>query len=164
MLNAMKKFTLNLKICLTLAMCLLFMGFSKLKLLDEQTDYIQQLLVSHYNEELETSQIKHYELNVTNSGFCRYKRFFKSGKIEYFSFNLVKFKDLDYQGTDTIGALYLYTMGDDVIVQTYNDTNEEDVDTMANYMSIPVKNIKTNDLTALSEYIRKTNARLLAQK
>ncbi|ETZ19902.1 hypothetical protein N824_06755 [Pedobacter sp. V48] len=145
-------------------MCLLFMGFSKLKLLDEQTDYIQQLLVGHYNKELETSQIKHYELNVTNSGFCRYKRFFKSGKIEYFSFNLMKFKDLDYQGTDTIGDLYLYTRGDDVIVQTYNDKNEEDVDTMANYMSIPVKNMNTQDLTALSEQIRKTNARLLAQK
>lgn len=164
MLNAMKKFTLNLKICFILAMCLLFMAFSKPKWLDEQTDYIQQLLIAHYNEELETSQIKHYELNVTNSGFCRYKRFFKSGKIEYFSFNLMKFKDLDYQGTDTTGALFLYTRGDDVIVQTYNDKNEEDVDTMASYMSIPVRNVKSNDLTELSEQIKKTNARLLAQK
>lgn len=160
----MKKFTLNLKICFTLAMCLLFMAFSKSELLDEQTDYIQQLLVAHYNEEPEMTQVKHYELNVTNSGFCRYKRFFKSGKIEYFSFNLMKFKDLDYHGTDTTGALFLYTRGDDVIVQTYNDTNGEDVDTMANYMSIPVRNVKTTDLTEISEQIKKTNARLLAQK
>lgn len=140
------------------------MAFSKPKLFDEQITYIQQLLVNHYNEEPETSQIKHYELNVTNNGFCRYKRFFKSGKIEYFSFNLVKFRDLDYQGTDTTGALFLYTKSDDVIVQTYNDRNEEDIDTMADYMSIPVKNIAAKDLTELSEQIKKMNARLLAQK
>lgn len=160
----MKKFTLNLKICFTFAMCSIFMAFSKPKLFDEQVTYIQQLLVNHYNEEPETSQIKHYELNVTNSGFCRYKRFFKSGKIEYFSFNLVKFRDLDYQGTDTAGALFLYTKSDDVIVQTYNDRSQEDIDTMADYMSIPVKNIATKDLTELSEQIKKMNARLLAQK
>ncbi|ATP58909.1 hypothetical protein CPT03_21780 [Pedobacter ginsengisoli] len=160
----MKKFTLNLKICLSVVICLLFMGYSKIKLLDEQTSYIQQLLVSHYNEEPEIVQVKHYELNVTNSGFCRYKRFFKSGKVEYFSFNLVKFKDLDYKATDTTGALFLYTKGDDVIVQTYNDKNEDDVDSMANYMSIPVKNIKGEELTELSDQIRKANVRLLAQK
>ncbi|WP_214228676.1 hypothetical protein [Pedobacter sp. B4-66] len=160
----MKKFTLNLKICVTLIMCSIFMAFSNTELLDEQITYIQKLLVNHYNEEPEISQIKHYELNVTNSGFCRYKRFFKSGKIEYFSFNLIKFRDLDYQKIDTTGVLFLYTKGDDVIVQTYNDRSEEDVDSMADYMSIPVKNIEANDITELTEAIKKMNARLLARK
>ena len=107
--------------------------------------------------------MKKYELNVTNSGFCRYKRFYTSGKVEYFSFNLCKFKDIDYLGTDKAGMLILKTLGDDVIVQTYND-RKGDVDSMANYMSIPMKNVEVEDLSALSERLVKMNAHLLVQK
>ncbi|TDQ07504.1 hypothetical protein [Pedobacter metabolipauper] len=160
----MKKFTLNLKIGLGVMLCGIFMAFSLGIGLAEETAFIQKMLKEHYNEAPVNPAIKRYELNVTNTGFCRYKRFFTSGKVEYFSFNLVKFKDLDYYGTDKKGELYLRTKGDDVIVQTYND-KKGDVDSMASYLSIPLKNIEPQDLSDLLEKLTKMNAQLvLVQK
>lgn len=160
----MKKFTLNLKICLCVLSCLVFMAFSAHVLLDEELVYLQKKLIEHYDNAQEDRGIKRYELNVTNSGFCRYKRYFKTGKVEYFSFNLAKFKDLDYYGTDKNGLLVLRTKGEDVIVQTYNDKKGGDIDSMAAYMSIPLKNIEPQDLTELSVRLIKMNAQLLVQK
>lgn len=159
----MNKFTLSLKISALSLLCLLFMAFNA-RSLDEYTVYIQQKLTAHYDNEVEAQQIKRYELKVTNTGFCRYKRYFESGKVEYFSFNLVKFKDLDYYGTDKNGKLYLRTKGEDVIVQTYNDKKAGDIDSMAAYMVIPLKNIEPQDLSDLSDRLVKMNAQLLAQK
>ncbi|WP_316814043.1 hypothetical protein [Pedobacter heparinus] len=159
----MNKFTLSLKISALLLLCPIFMAFNA-RLLDEYTDYIQQKLTAHYDNREEMQPIKRYELKVTNTGFCRYKRYFESGKVEYFSFNLVKFKDLDYYGTDKNGKLYLRTKGEDVIVQTYNDKKAGDIDSMAAYMMIPLKNIEPQDLSDLSERLVKMNAQLLAQK
>lgn len=159
----MDKFTLSLKISALGLLCLIFMGFNA-RFLEEYTAYIQQKLTEHYDSEVEAQQIKRYELKVTNTGFCRYKRYFESGKVEYFSFNLVKFKDLDYYGTDKNGKLYLRTKGEDVIVQTYNDKRAGDIDSMAAYMVIPLKNIEPQDLSDLSERLVKMNAQLLAQK
>lgn len=159
----MNKFTLSLKISALSLLCLLFMAFNA-RSLDEYTAYIQQKLTAHYDNEVEAQQIKRYELKVTNTGFCRYKRYFESGKVEYFSFNLVKFKDLDYYGTDKNGKLYLRTKGEDVIVQTYNDKKAGDIDSMAAYMVIPLKNIEPQDLSDLSDRLVKMNAQLLAQK
>lgn len=161
----MNKFTLSLKMSLSLLFCMIFMSFGMHEVLDEDTAYIQKKLTEHYDNEHGEEQIKRYELNVTNKGFCRYKRYFNSGKIEYFSFNLVKFKYLDYYGTDKNGALYLRTRGDDVIVQTYNDKRAGDIDSMAAYMTIPLKNIEPQDLSDLSERMAKMNAQLvLVQK
>jgi len=147
-----------------LLICLIFMAFSLVSSLDEETAYIQGILSSHYNNSTEVHPLKRYELNVTNSGFCRYKRFFENGKVEYFSFNLAKFKELDYYGTDKSGKLFLRTKGDDVIVQTYGDKEEGDVDSMATYMIIPLKNIEPQDLTDLSVRLLRMNAQRLAQK
>lgn len=160
----MKKFTLNIKMCLSLMICLVFMAFSTAVNLDEQPVFIKKMLMEHYDESAGPAQIKRYEINVTNTGFCRYKRFFAKGKVEYFSFNLLKFKDLDYYGNDKKGTLLIRTLGDDVIVQTYNDKEGGDIDSMASYMSIPLKNIEANDLIAISERMVKMNALLLAQK
>ena len=159
----MNKFTLSLKMSLFLLLCLVFMAFTA-EILDEQTVYIQKKLAEHYDNGQEDQQIKRYELNLTNTGFCRYKRYFTSGKVEYFSFNLVKFKALDYYGTDKNGKLYLRTKGEDVIVQTYKDKDGGDVDSMATYMVIPLKNIEPQDLSDLSERLLKMNAQLLVQK
>jgi len=160
----MKKFTLNIKMCLSLMICMVFMAFSARMNFDEQTAFLQKMLTEHYDKDAGSVQIKRYELNVTNTGFCRYKRFFAKGKVEYFSFNLVKFKDIDYYGTDKKGYLYIRTIGDDVIVQTYNDKRGGDIDSMASYMSIPLKNVEAQDLIAISERMIKMNAQLLAQK
>jgi hypothetical protein len=161
----MNKFTLSLKMSLSLLLCMVFMAFGVRIVLDEETAYIQKKLTEHYDNEQGEEQIKRYELNVTNKGFCRYKRYFTSGKIEYFSFNLVKFKDLDYYGTDKNGQLYLRTKNDDVIVQTYNDKQAGDIDSMAAYMTIPLKNIEPQDLSDLSDRLAKMNAQLvLVQK
>lgn len=160
----MNKFTLSLKISLLISSGLVFSAFSASLLLDEQTSFLQKKLMEHYDQESGAQQVKHYELNVTNSGFCRYKRFFNNGKVEYFSFNLVKFKALDYYGTDKSGKLYLSTKGDDVIVQTYNDRKGGDIDSMAAYMVIPLKNIEPQDLLDLNEGMLKMNAQLGALK
>jgi hypothetical protein len=159
----MKKFTIKLKTCLFVLFCMFLMAFSIPPDLLEETVFVQKMLKDHYNELAIKPALKRYELNVTNSGFCRYKRFYTSGKVEYFSFNLAKFKDIDYYGTDKTGQLLLRTSGDDVIVQTYND-RQGDVDSMASYMSIPLKNVEAEQLSDLSERLARLNAHLLAQK
>lgn len=160
----MNKFTLSLRMSLFLLFCLILMAFSGPALLDEEFTYIQNKLQEHHDNECDEAQIKRYQLNVTNTGFCRYRRYYVSGKVEYFSFNLVKFKDLDYYGTDKNGKLYLRTKGEDVIVQTYNDKKGGDVDSMATYMVIPLKNIEPQDLSDLTDRLLKMNAQLLVQK
>jgi len=160
----MNKFTLSLKISLLLSSGLVFSAFAASLLRDEQTAFLQKKLTEHYDQDQGGQQVKRYELNVTNSGFCRYKRFFNNGKVEYFSFNLMKFKALDYYGTDKSGKLYLSTKGDDVIVQTYNDRKGKDIDSMAAYMVIPLKNIEPQDLLELNEGMLKMNALLVSPK
>lgn len=160
----MNKFTLGLGMSFSLLFCMILMAFSRGEFLDEQSDYIQNMLVEHHDSDQGAEQISRYQLNVTNTGFCRYRRYYASGKIEYFSFNLSKFKGLDYSGTDEHGELYLRTTGENVIVQTYKDKKAEDVDSMSTYMIIPVKNILAQDVVDLSDRLLKMNAQLLAQK
>ena len=147
----MKKFTLCLKIGVCFGLCLVLISFSSYRSEEDETAYIQQKLTTHYNNEPEGSNIKKYELSITSSGFCRYKRFFKNGMIEYFSFSLNKFRQLDYSGTVGSGTLYLRTKGDDVIVQTYNTKKGNDIDSMATTMIIPLKNIEAEELNELQE-------------
>ena len=159
----MKKFTIKLRTGVSVLFCTSLMAFSVPSDMMEETLFVQNMLKEHYDELAVKPTLKKYELNVTNSGFCRYKRFYTGGKVEYFSFNFCKFKDIDYLGSDKAGMLILRTVGDDVIVQTYND-RKGDVDSMANYMSIPLKNVEAEALSALSERFVRMNAHLLAQK
>lgn len=147
----MKKFTLCLKIGVCFGLCLVLISFSSYRSEEDDTVYVQQKLTDHYNNEPEGSNIKKFELSITSSGFCRYKRFFKNGMIEYFSFSLNKFSQLDYSGTVGSGKLYLRTKGDDVIVQTYNTKKGDDIDSMATAMIIPLKNIEAEELNELQE-------------
>ncbi|MHA4894521.1 hypothetical protein ACXZ1K_07190 [Pedobacter sp. PWIIR3] len=160
----MKKFTIYLKTCLFAAFCLFLMAFSHPFDLIEESSFLQKMLKDHYDELREIPALKRYELNVTNSGFCRYKCFYANGKVEYFSFNLTKFKSIDYYGTDKNGTVVLRTAGDDVIVQTYNDRKQGDLDSMANFMTIPLKNMEPQDLNDLSDRLTRINGQLLAQK
>lgn len=150
----MKKFTFALKLILISALGLFFCAFSTYDSIDEYVNYLQKSLTQHYDSSQETTTIKKYELNVTNNGFCRYKRYFGNGKIEYFAFKLNKFKDLDYYGTTNSGKLFLRTKNDDVIVQTYND-KAGDVDSMAAAIVIPLKNIEAEDLNQIKNSLTK---------
>ncbi|WP_231462322.1 MULTISPECIES: hypothetical protein [unclassified Pedobacter] len=146
----MKKFTFCLRLLCIPILCMFLYAFSSVDSVDEYVNYLQKSFTEHYDFAQESSTIKKYELNVTNNGFCRYKRYFNSGKVEYFAFKLAKFKDLDYLGTSTAGKLYLRTKSDDVIVQTYND-RAGDVDSMAASIVIPLKNIEAEDLNQIRE-------------
>lgn len=154
----MKKFTFPLKTGLYALVCLILL--SSYGPTEEEAVYLQQRLTDHHDTEVPGQSIKKYELHVTNKGFCRYKRFFTSGKVEYFSFNLLKYKQLDYLGSAQKGVLYLRTRGDDVIVQTYNDSRGGDIDSMATFMAIPLKNIEAEDLNDLAEKFQQMSQKL----
>lgn len=153
----MKKFTCCLKISLISASCLSLCSFSDPESMEQCASYLQKTFTDHYDSSQESDRIKRYELNVTNNGFCRYKRYFNNGKTEYFAFKLSKFKDMDYYGTTNAGKLYIHTRGDDVIVQTYKDRGG-DVDSMATQLIIPLKNIEAEDLNLIRDNLNKINA------
>lgn len=150
----MKKFTLCLNIILISAIGTLLCAFSDPELMEQYVGFLQKSFTDHYDINQDVKQIKRYELNITNNGFCRYKRYFHNGKTEYFAFKLAKFKDLEYYGNTTTGKLYLRTKGDDVIVQTYKDRGG-DVDSMATEIIIPVKNMEPEDLNGIRENLTK---------
>lgn len=150
----MKKFTLCLKKWMFLGCAIglvIFCGFNKP---EEPNVFIQSLLVQHHNAGAAQGLLKRFEISVTTTGFCRYRKVFANGKQEYLAFNLSRFNGLDYYGNTDKGDLYLRTKNDDVIVQTRNDRNG-DIDSMGTYMVVPLKNIDPEQLNALSENIKK---------
>lgn len=156
----MKKFTFSLKFCVYPVLCILFLSFSATGPTEEEAVYMQQKLTEHYNAESGPKNIKKYELHITDKGFCRYKRYFSSGKVEYFSCNLMKYKQLDYLGNTQSGTLFVRTKGDDVIVQTYNESRGGDIDSMATFIAIPLKNLEAEDLIDLSDKFRQMSQKL----
>lgn len=151
----MKKFTQYMKMwCFFYAagIFFIFSAFLIIDPLEEDSIFLENKLVAHYDEDFSARQIKRYELSVTNNGFCRYKRYFQNGKVEYFAFNFLRFKESDFMGTTTKGLLYLRTGEDDVIVQTYKDPGG-DVDSMASYLIIPLKQVEAEDLNSLMSRI-----------
>ena len=158
----MKKFTLSLNKFVFTASMIVICIFSGFNYLDEQTVIIQNLLVKYYDNDAQTKDLKRYEINVTNNGFCRYRKIYNNGKQELFSFNLSSFKTMDYYGTGVKGELYLRTKRDDVIVQTRNDKNG-DLDSMGTYIIIPLKNIDIMELNALSDSFRKFNSTMVGK-
>ncbi|TKB96543.1 hypothetical protein [Pedobacter cryotolerans] len=159
----MKKFTLNLKIVFSFAICIVLCVFTAFHVAEENTILIQNILIKYYNNDEEASNIKRYEINVTNTGFCWYRKVFNNGKQEYFAFNFARLKSIDYYGTNLKGKLYLHTNGDDVIVQTRND-RKGDVDSMSRFVVIPLKNIDADELNALAAHFKRMNTKVLVQK
>lgn len=154
----MKKFTLCLRTALYALISVVFLSAFGPE--EEAAGYLQQRLSEHHDMEWLGQGIKKYELQVTDKGFCRYRRYFSNGKIEYFSFNLLKYKQLDYLGGTQKGVLYLRTRAEDVIVQTYHDSKKGDIDSMATYMSIPIKNIEAEELNDLAARFQQMSQKL----
>jgi len=93
-------------------------------------------------------KIKKWELTLTDDSFIRLRKIYQNGKQEYFSLHLQKLEDMDYLGNVNVGTLQLRAKADDIIVQTYND-KKGNVDSMANVLTIPVKNMKPERLDSL---------------
>jgi hypothetical protein len=159
----MKKFTLNLKKCVFFSVSLSFLLFSGFEVPTEETVFIQNFLVKYYDKEGHGKDIKRFEINVTNTGFCRYRRTFTNGKEEYFAFNLSRFKDMDFYGDAARGELYLRTTKDDVVIQTRNDRKGE-IDSTGTYVVIPLKNVDEQQLNELAFHFKKANEELTRAK
>lgn len=155
----MKKFTLDLKKCVLFLACLSFLVFSGFELPAEDAAFIQNFLVKYYDSEAYGKEVKRFEINVTNTGFCRYRKIYINGKEEYFSFNLSRFKSIDFYGTTSKGELFLRTKNDDVVVQTRNDRKGE-IDSTGTYLIIPLKDINETLLNELASHLHKANAQL----
>jgi len=156
----MKKFTFALKISAYLLLCGIFLSFSASGSIEEDWTYIHRVITDHYDFATGPKNLKKYEIFVTSMGFCRYKRIYNSGKVEYFAFNLTKYKSIDYHGDTRSGILILRTRGDDVIVQTYHDSKGGDIDSMATYMAIPLRDVEAEDLIGLSEKLQQMSQKL----
>ncbi|MEE1945575.1 hypothetical protein VRU48_10705 [Pedobacter sp. KR3-3] len=156
----MKKFTLSLKKSVFFSSCLVLCVFSGFNSAEEHTVTIQQLLTKYHDNDALGRDVKRFEINVTNTGFCRYRKVFNNGKQEYFAFNLSRLKSMDYYGNVERGELYLRTKNDDVIVQTRND-KKGDIDSMGTYLVIPLKNINVEQLNELSLNFKQVNESLL---
>ncbi len=156
----MKNLTFHLKKILPLASGIGLLVLLAFKKPEESTVVIQQTLLRHYNAGAEGTQLKRFELQVTPTGFCRYRKIYQNGKVEFYSFNLLRFKDMDYYGNMEKGQLYLRTNQDDVIVQTRND-RKGDVDTMATQLILPLKEVDENALNTLYRHLKQVNQALV---
>ena len=150
----MQKFTFSLKKCVLFSFAMVLLVLMAFDDGVDERKAIHTLLNKHYDKDGQIPALKRYELNVTNTGFCRYKKVFNDGKEEFFAFNLQRFQSLDYYGTVEKGELWLRTRNDDVIVQTRND-KRGDIDSMATYVMIPLKNIDVDQLNELASRLRR---------
>ena len=160
----MQKFTLHLKKCVFFSFGLvLLLLFAFGNPVDDRQS-IHAMLNKYYDKDGQKGVVKSYELNVTNNGFCRYRKVYTTGKEEFFAFNFLRFKSMDYYGNTTSGELWLHTKNDDVIVQTRND-REGAVDSMSTYVIIPLKNIEVEQLNELADRLRRlTQTELVVSK
>ena len=149
----MEKFTKHLKIFVFSALGLIFLSFTTFNINEESRIFIHDFLNKHYDISGQNEPIKSYELKITNTGFCRYRKVLSNGKEEFFALNLARVKAMDYYGSISAGELWLRARNDDVIVQTRRD-KAGDIDTMATYLSIPLKNIEAEQLNELSYHLK----------
>ncbi len=105
-------------------------------------------------------KLKKWEFTLTNDAFVRLRKTYQNGKQEYFSFHLHRLNDMEYLGDETTGTLQFKTNTDDIIVQIYND-RKGNVDSMANELDIPVKNMRTERLDSLHNIMEYFKAKSL---
>jgi hypothetical protein len=101
-----------------------------------------------HNADSQSVKIRQFELLLNDEGFLRYRRTYINGKQEYYSFNLIRIKVIDYLGNTSSGDLSIQTQEDDVIVQTFNDRSGN-VDSMATHFRLPLSSVEAEDLAAL---------------
>ncbi|MBC7915390.1 MAG: hypothetical protein H7Y07_14850 [Pyrinomonadaceae bacterium] len=136
-------------------MFIIFVGVSwKPVAKEEYWKWIQRCLLQSYNQSADNS-LKKWDLSVSPEGFFRLKKYFPSGKQEFFSFHFRRLKDLEFSGTGTSGNIIFKTFEDDIIVQTYNDP-KGNLDTMSAVLRLPVLNMQSEILdslrTSISEF------------
>lgn len=95
-------------------------------------------------------KLKKWEVLLTDDSFIRLRKTYQNGKQEYFSFQLQKLDSIGYLGDANTGTLKLKAKSDDIIVQTYND-RKGNIDSMANVLNIPVKNMEPQRLDSLEQ-------------
>jgi len=126
---------------------MVFYGFNYYTDKQEAISWSDHCLFYGYDSSGEIN-LKKWDISLTNDAFIRFRKTYLNGRQEYFSFNLRRFKNMDYLGTTTRGTIRFKTMADDIIVQTYNDRNGN-VDSMATTLNIPVKNMEAERLDSL---------------
>jgi len=126
---------------------IVFYGFSWYNDRQETINWSDHCLFYAYDSSGEVN-LKKWDISLTNDAFIRFRKTYLNGRQEYFSFNLRRFKNMDYLGTTTRGTIRFKTMGQDIIVQTYND-RKGNVDSMSTTLSIPVKNMEAERLDSL---------------
>lgn len=157
----MKKFTLTLKKSVFFSFTAAFLLFSGFAAPLNHRGFIHDFLNKYYDKDGQLFALRQYEIKVTNTGFCRYRKVYANGKEEFFAFNLSKFKSMDYYGDTNSGELWLHTKNDDVIVQTRNDRAGA-IDSMATYMVVPLKNIDAEQLNELHYHLKEITSQALA--
>ena len=125
-------------------------AFKGEELIHKLAEQAQQRLNSFHAAEPESAKVKKCEITISDEGFLRYRKTFLSGKQEYYSLNVSKLKAIDYIGSTVSGNLNIYTLEDDVIVQTYNDRSGN-VDSMSVKLIIPLKDVEPQDLIELQK-------------
>lgn len=153
----MQKFTLCLRNFGVLASLLLVLMAMSFAVPEDSRSFVHDTLNKFYNKDGQRETIKRFEINITKSGFCRFRKVFSNGKEEFFAFSFTRLADVNYYGDELSGDLYLRTKNDDVIVQTRNDKSGA-IDSMATYMVIPLKNIDVEQLNILSDHLKKMGA------
>nr|MBC7612230.1 hypothetical protein [Pseudopedobacter sp.] len=88
------------------------------------------------------------KLEITKGGFIRYKREKSDKSVEYYSFRLDKFKDVDFLGSENACLLVFKCEDSSIIFQTYG-AKGGDIDEMENEVKIPLKNIPMDQMMDL---------------
>ena len=114
---------------------------------EESWQWIQRCLLQSFNH-YANSDLKKWDLSVTPDGFFRLRKYFPSGKQEYFSFHFKRLRKIEYSGSPDSGSIVFKTMSDDVIVQTYNDP-KGNIDSMSTLLEFPVLKMETPRLDSL---------------
>ena len=109
--------------------------------------WVQRLLVQSFNPPAE-NHLKKWDLSFNLQGFFRLKLFYPSGKQEYYAFHVSRFKNLEYQGTDSAGNIIFETLQDDIINQTYNDPIGN-IDSMSTILRLPVSHLEVKQIDSL---------------
>src|ERR1700754_4504019 len=125
----------------------------------EWLDWSNKCLTETYNP-LPDVKLKKWELTLTNDYFLRLRKTYQHGKQVYYSFNLHRLNDVEYQGDDKAGTLQLSTAADDIIVQTYEDP-KGDIDSMSTTLELPVKNMSPGRLDSLKNALSYFKAKSL---
>ncbi|WP_374163169.1 hypothetical protein [Arcticibacter sp. MXS-1] len=127
------------------------LGAGRVGLDQSHASWIERCIGGRFYAE-EPVKLKRWDLAVNTSGFLRLRKYYRSGKEEYFSFNLGRLRSMVYLGTVKAGYLVFKTKSDDIIVQTYHD-RRGDIDTMATSLRLPVVDMEPERLDTLNRYL-----------